>query len=623
MLIPLTKISVDAIVNAANKNLSNGAGVALAIAKEAGKQYQRECDDLVKKNGKIAVSKNVVTKSHKLQKTCKHVINAVGPDWADYTDKEDALKDLALTVENVLETAVTMNMTSVAMPPISSGIFGFPKEACAWMYSKGVLDFTWKGSHGQLKEVILVDVQDSTILDMTFQYLSKISNNGATIQIKDVLKSLPKEQPLRGAEGGTARADKSERKSVKASTNTTDRLCSHTMEKGADIFNFRNSVEVLVYTADIIRLPNVDILVTPESRSFKGEGILARKIAETAGKDYTKERRKLEGQPRQSGEILITIAGNLKFQKIFHVIMSRFDDRGPPNDTQLNQFKTLIKDVIQRANDLNVKKTKLKSIAMPLLGTGHIRDQWLLTAIGGAVFDGIYRYSKSAKTSVKEIHLVNINEETTSAIRKIFLSEATEKGNLAIIDDDDESDNSCVVCMEPMDQPVALRNCGHQFCRDCILDYFSRKPSCPMCNTMYGKLYGDQPVDATANVYLDKSSLPGHEGHGTFIIDYDIPDGRQNDQHPNPGMSYRGFRRRAYLPDTEEGQTVLHLLREAFNQGLIFTIGYSRTTGKDNVLTWNDIHHKTRKEGGPQRFGYPDPEYIPRVKEELAAKGIR
>jgi len=53
----------------------------------------------------------------------------------------------------------------------------------------------------------------------------------------------------------------------------------------------------------------------------------------------------------------------------------------------------------------------------------------------------------------------------------------------------------------------------------------------------------------------------------------------------------------AYLPATAEGEEICKLLHEAFNAGLIFTIGKSHTTGEDNVVIWNDIHHKTSKSG--------------------------
>ncbi len=64
------------------------------------------------------------------------------------------------------------------------------------------------------------------------------------------------------------------------------------------------------------------------------------------------------------------------------------------------------------------------------------------------------------------------------------------------------------------------------------------------------------------------------------------------------------------------------LLRIAFDRKLSFRVGTSLTTGKNNTVIWNGIHHKTNTIGGTSQFGYPDPTYFSRVKEELAAKGI-
>ncbi|XP_005996988.1 probable E3 ubiquitin-protein ligase DTX3 [Latimeria chalumnae] len=93
-------------------------------------------------------------------------------------------------------------------------------------------------------------------------------------------------------------------------------------------------------------------------------------------------------------------------------------------------------------------------------------------------------------------------------------------------------------------------------------------------------------------------------------------------EHPHSGQKYYGTRRKAYLPDSPEGNKVLQLLKRAFDQQLIFTVGRSTTTDQSNVVTWNDIHHKTRPHGGPTEYGYPDPGYLKRVQEELKAKGI-
>ena len=73
-------------------------------------------------------------------------------------------------------------------------------------------------------------------------------------------------------------------------------------------------------------------------------------------------------------------------------------------------------------------------------------------------------------------------------------------------------------------------------------------------------------------------------------------------EHPNPGQPYSGTRRQAFLPDCEEGKKVCRLLRVSFDNRLTFTVGKSRTTGAENTVTWNDIHHKTSMDGGPTEF---------------------
>lgn len=92
-----------------------------------------------------------------------------------------------------------------------------------------------------------------------------------------------------------------------------------------------------------------------------------------------------------------------------------------------------------------------------------------------------------------------------------------------------------------------------------------------------------------------------HNGEPTIEITYSFPSGIQGSLNPNPGKSYSGTSRKAYLPNNREGNEILNLLKRAFDDQHIFTIGRSTTTGQDNVITWNDIHHKTNIYGGSQR----------------------
>ncbi|XP_005991517.1 E3 ubiquitin-protein ligase DTX3L [Latimeria chalumnae] len=177
----------------------------------------------------------------------------------------------------------------------------------------------------------------------------------------------------------------------------------------------------------------------------------------------------------------------------------------------------------------------------------------------------------------------------------------------------------CPICLDSFQEKQTLR-CNHSFCSRCWQQAKTVTPMCPICKAVYGMIEGNQPP-GTMNWRFINHSLPGYSCP-TIEIEYKFLSGVQSESHPHPGKHYEGTQRTAYLPDNKEGKHVLELLQRAFKQKLVFTVGPSRTSGRDNQVTWNDIHHKTNMIGGPQSYGYPDPEYLSRVKEELKAKGI-
>ncbi|XP_075412444.1 E3 ubiquitin-protein ligase DTX3L [Tenrec ecaudatus] len=186
---------------------------------------------------------------------------------------------------------------------------------------------------------------------------------------------------------------------------------------------------------------------------------------------------------------------------------------------------------------------------------------------------------------------------------------------------DKEEDNMCSICRDTISNKKVLPKCKHEFCTSCIDKAMNYRPACPVCLTFYGVQTGNQP-EGTMTVTKLSLSLPGYKPHDTIRICYEMIGGIQTKDHPNPGRTYGSTVRIAYLPDNEEGRDVLRMLRIAFQRKLIFTVGQSQTSGASSAITWNDIHHKTSMDGGPPRFGYPDPHYLSRVKEELKAKGI-
>ncbi|XP_042881862.1 probable E3 ubiquitin-protein ligase DTX2 isoform X2 [Penaeus japonicus] len=172
---------------------------------------------------------------------------------------------------------------------------------------------------------------------------------------------------------------------------------------------------------------------------------------------------------------------------------------------------------------------------------------------------------------------------------------------------------------------VSLTLCGHLFHQACIREMAKSSPhflECPNCKTLHGEKLGNQPPGRMTVTEVQRS-LPGHSGCNTIQISYNIQSGIQGPEHPHPGRPYSaiGFPRVAYLPNNAKGKKVLSLLKEAWNRRLIFTVGTSVTTGMQDAVTWNEIHHKTEWNNS-SGHGYPDPNYLDNILIELAAHGV-
>jgi len=207
--------------------------------------------------------------------------------------------------------------------------------------------------------------------------------------------------------------------------------------------------------------------------------------------------------------------------------------------------------------------------------------------VADAAYDALMKFddyvqSSSKKRSLREVHFVNIDQETSDVFMDTFearrtkpvLQDDTEvqyttlertgrsksKGNdrmPSMVDDTqprsrpDRRSSSvpakrrksnfceraqsmtssdaedCVICMCPMTSPKRL-DCGHKFCTDCINQMFDRcQPKCPSCGRLYGVMKGNQPP-GTMKWRTIAQSLQGYGPCKTIVIDYDIPDGIQN-----------------------------------------------------------------------------------------------
>lgn len=157
----ITRLRVDAIVNAANESLLGGGGVDGAIHRAAGEDLYYEC---LKLDG-CETGQAKVTKGYRLP--AKHIIHTVGPVWEGGAENEAAL--LASCYRKSLHLAAGLGARSIAFPAISTGVYGYPIRAATEIAVKTIAAFALP-----LPELVLLCTFDDETTEITRDVVSAI-----------------------------------------------------------------------------------------------------------------------------------------------------------------------------------------------------------------------------------------------------------------------------------------------------------------------------------------------------------------------------------------------------------------------------------------------------------------
>ncbi|KAJ7345858.1 hypothetical protein JRQ81_001808 [Phrynocephalus forsythii] len=386
----LTRFPVDVVVNAANEELKHIGGLADAILKVAGPQLQKECDDHVRAHGSLRPGCAVIKGAWNLP--CKQVIHAVGPRW-DGNQKEKCAQLLKKVVRDSLRLAEANNHRSIAIPAISSGVFGYPPKECAHSIVTAIQETLEEfAENGTLKQIYLMDLKDNTVQDFS-----------EAVNEVFVTKGQPSTE-------GSKQPSASKEKTLSAEDRRREEQMVVTPE-GLKIILQKKGIEDVT----------TDVIVNSVSKDLQlNQGPLSKALLGRAGPELQVELSEQgQGKKLKKGCVLKTAGYALSCYHVLHAILPHW------NQGQKSEEKILQNVVVECLT--TTEQLSLNSITFPAIGTGNLGFPKPLVA--KLMFDEVFKFSQKGNIrSLQEVNFV-LHPGDTSTI-KAFTDELNSRQNL-------------------------------------------------------------------------------------------------------------------------------------------------------------------------------------------------
>uniref|UniRef100_A0AAR2JBB2 Poly [ADP-ribose] polymerase n=1 Tax=Pygocentrus nattereri TaxID=42514 RepID=A0AAR2JBB2_PYGNA len=441
----ICQFKVDAVVNAANEDLKHIGGVALALLKAAGPSLQEWSDAYVVANGQVAPGKAITTGAGRLP--CKYVVHAVGPRYT-HTDKFNAVKRLRQAVRESLNQAEMNKCSSIAMPAISSGIFGFPLELCTETIAKElhayVEDQKRQGGMNMLRQIHLVDFSANTVNAMAqavrkefaafspkMTFPQQMSSHGrgrgrgrghqnrnqrSRRQGRQGQGYHGQNKPGKGQWGPGPRSKeahgyrRNESVEFNSPGQTWEQNSSQPTRSQYDDFNRSGSLETHSTQEGLrifLKQGNIqdavsDVIVNTISEDVDlSKGAVSKALLQVAGPQLQAEARSnlaASGSSNLSfGCMVVTSGYNLNCQRVFHTVCPFWKGGTGSEDEGLKQ---IIRDCLKKA-----EHQKMASISFPAIGTGNLGFPKDL--VSSILLRGIHDFSANVQPQyLKEVTVI-------------------------------------------------------------------------------------------------------------------------------------------------------------------------------------------------------------------------
>uniref|UniRef100_K7F6P0 Poly [ADP-ribose] polymerase n=1 Tax=Pelodiscus sinensis TaxID=13735 RepID=K7F6P0_PELSI len=381
----------DVVVNAANEQLKHIGGLAEALSQAAGPELQTECDRIVQKRGPLQPGRALITDAGKLP--CKQVIHAVGPRWRDHK-VEKCMYLLKRAVKESLRLAETYNHHSIAIPALSSGIFGFPLQLCALSIAKSIKE-TLEESPGEscLKEIHLVDFTEKTV-------------QALTDALKEVFtEKSPQHNLLPQSKTGHQAKEK---KGVQN-------------RQGLQMVTTDEGLSVILETKDI-QDATTDVIVSSVGTDLRlGVGPLSQCLLQKAGPTLQLEfNKESQRNAPNEGSVFQTSGCDLACRFLLHTVVPAWDHG---SGTAMTTLRDIVKKCLKKTEELS-----LHSITFPAIGTGGFG--FPKPAVAKLMFDEVFKFSsKHNLQSLQEVHFL-LHPRDTDNIQAFTNELESRTGNL-------------------------------------------------------------------------------------------------------------------------------------------------------------------------------------------------
>ncbi|XP_068724846.1 uncharacterized protein [Montipora capricornis] len=658
----ITNVQVDAIVNAANEFLQHGAGVADAIVRKGGSQIQEESNKITRTRGHLNVGEAVATSGGHLP--CRYVIHAVGPRWNEHGKKasKSLLRQACLASLNL--AALELQLSSIALTAISSGIFGMPKDICAQVVFKAVEEFSesQKAEFSTLRDVRIVIIDEPTISVFSEEFIKRYNPNKASPGTV-----VNPERPL--DEGGQSSMATNPTKENKL-LSSPDKEMPCNEKVNPDTAKVKLSGKAASMDQDIYEATLSDTLknMSPPSEEDK----------ENARSESSLKTEKVDPSPeKSSGSLNNNATGKpprgkgrgmlaLRFKSSSGTEMSHstlFHGKIAGGETDVNtknantgspapglavteeekklakQFKASVE------NDESAEVTELVGIITESSGPNpqdanrshepDDKENLCGKTIENSKDNEINNVAKSLEYSQKTAD----NSNTDGSIQRYphhstktpLAGEDTGTKNVQgdpshgpesdpgqvneMTRGDQTKRPNCFVCNK-FNAPQVIARCrrDHYFCSSCYEALSVTTEICPQCKKE-SLSQGGQPTGQMTWNADTRISLPGYNDCGVIMVQFCFDKGIQGPGHPNPGQPYNASTTTCYFPFNREGQEVCGLLKKAFETNLLFTI-------EKGEIVCNGIELITDRFKGPANYENPDLAYLDRLRGQLAKLGI-